>query len=248
MHWKATKIWNGGDCYIIGGGASIAEQFGAPSDLLPATREEFLEFGECLKPLHGQKVIGVNLAAFLGPWVNIGFFADSSSYTEFRGWWDEYPGMKISTAGKFANKDYSSILHLYRNPKTTFSRDEDTIGWKCGNSGAAAVNLAWFLGAERVFLLGFDMQSSEKGYPWWHAGYPDKRQTPTVRQLKKNPNFVIPRMKQEPPYDKHLTNFEELAQECEKEGLEVFNVNPKSKIEAFPKISTKSIFGMAEQE
>lgn len=248
MHWKASKIWDGGDCFIIGGGASLAEQFRTPPDLLPATREEFKQFGDCLKVLHGQKVIGVNLAAFLGPWVNIGFFADSSSYTEFRGWWDEYPGMKISTAGKFSDNKFPSVLHLYRDNKTTFSRNKNAIGWKCGNSGAAAINLAWMLGASRVFLLGFDMQSNKKGQPWWHAGYPDKRQTPSVRQLKKNPNFVIPRVKQEPPFDKHLKNFEELAIETEKVGLEVFNVNPNSRIEAFPKINMKAVFGEPDAE
>ena len=91
MEWQVSKIWSG-VCWIIGGGPSVREQFNIPDSLIPETKEEFIKFGNYLSPIHNDHVIGVNLAAFLGDWVDVAFWGDTNTYLDYKGWFDDCYG------------------------------------------------------------------------------------------------------------------------------------------------------------
>jgi uncharacterized Rossmann fold enzyme len=86
-----------------------------------------------------------------------------------------------------------------------------------GNSGYAAINLAYHLGAKRIVLLGFDMQTNGKE-THWHEGYPSTADTETMARL------MVP-------------NFDTLIDPLEKRKVKVYNASQISKLESFPKIS-----------
>lgn len=237
MEWKVFKIWES-DCWIIGGGTSIAKQFKVPEKLIPEERNEFIEFGKYLSPLHNKKVIGINLAAFLGSWVDVAFWGDSKVYNEFKSWFDDFSGLKVSCNGKFHSNRYRTIMNLYRDVTCPLTKDRSAVSWNAKNSGTAAINLAYHLGAKRVFLLGFDMYNNKEGRSHWHSGYPDKTKTPTKAQLKKGakiPRFDI--KDTEKVFKRHMRNLEALESASKKFGLKIYNVNPNSRIDVFEKIN-----------
>ena len=54
--WTAPRIWDGGECFILGGGPSLAA----------------VDVGQ----LRGRRVIAVNQAYKLGDWIDVLFFGD----------------------------------------------------------------------------------------------------------------------------------------------------------------------------
>ena len=88
------------------------------------------------------------------------------------------------------------------------------------NSGFAAINLAYHLGAKTIFLLGYDMQFKE-GESHWHNGY-------------KIENY-------EKVFKKMIMYFESVVVPLEKHGIDIYNACPDSKIECFTKVSLGDI-------
>ena len=84
------------------------------------------------------------------------------------------------------------------------------------NSGYGAINLAVKLGASKIYLLGYDMQSNAKD-THWHSGY----------ESRHNHNI----------YQKMVKYFENLPSELEKHHVEVYNANPNSTLNVFKKCS-----------
>lgn len=238
MKWAAPKIWNG-DCWIIGGGGSISEQFNIPDTVVPETMEEFKEYGDYLYPIHKNRVIGVNFSAFLGDWVDVAYWGDNDTYTEYKVHFDGYSGLKVSSAGPFAADLHKDIKYLHRDHSNGITKIRKHISWVCKNSGASAINLAYHLGATRIFLLGIDMYHTSEGRVHWHTGYPDKSKTPTLQQLKQGKKH--PRRKPNQSFNRHLIGWSRIAKDAEKLGVEIINVNPKSKVEAFRKMSLKEV-------
>jgi hypothetical protein len=232
MIWRAPEIWDG-DCFVIGGGHSIANTFGVPDDLIPLHQEEFVEFGNYLKPyLKDKHVIGVNLSAFLGDWVDVAYWGDSDTYLQYKSWYDIYSGLKVSSAGKFAVRKYKSIKFLEKNHDKGICTNGKSLTWAGFNSGAAAINLGYCLGAKRIFMLGFDMQSLPNGRVHWHAGYPDKKENFTNKDLVMGK--VPRRSKAIPPYKRQINGFGPVSEDAKKLGLEIINLSPGSKIKEFP--------------
>lgn len=54
--WKAPSMWDGGQCFILGGGPSLTV--------------------EQVESLRGRRVIAVNQAYKLGDWIDVLFFGD----------------------------------------------------------------------------------------------------------------------------------------------------------------------------
>ncbi len=238
MEFKASKIWSG-DCWIIMGGDSIRKQFNIPESLVPLHLPEFRRFGEYLKPIHDQRVIGVNLAAFLGDWVDVAYCGDTKPFNEYRTWFDKFGGLKVSSAGKYKDPKYKSILHMYKDPSAAITQDPTALSWLGKNSGASAINLAYHLGATRIFLLGLDMYDAPSGRIHWHAGYPDASKTPTTAEIKQGK--TIPRIQTKAPYKRHQTAFPEIAKEAKRLGIEIINVNPDSGVLDFPRRSVAQV-------
>ena len=86
------------------------------------------------------------------------------------------------------------------------------------NSGYAAINLAYHLGANRIVLLGFDMHNDGKD-THFHNGYPTRA---AGDHIYKN---------------KFLPGFKELEKGLRVEGVTVFNASPHSQLNEFPKIT-----------
>jgi len=81
------------------------------------------------------------------------------------------------------------------------------------NGGYASINAAYHLGYRRIYLLGYDMGRVE-GQTHWHNGHP-----------RIDPESIYVTMM------KHYANF---AQPLKDAGVEVFNLNPDSKLKVFP--------------
>jgi hypothetical protein len=245
MIWQAPEIWDG-DCFIIGGGHSIAKTFNVPDNLIPLHQEEFVEFGNYLKPyLKDKQIIGVNLSAFLGDWVDVAYWGDSDTYLQYKSWYDNFSGLKVSSAGKFAVDKYKSIKFLEKNHKKGICTNGKSLTWAGFNSGAAAINLGYCLGAKRIFMLGFDMQSLPDGRVHWHAGYPDKKENFTNKDLAMGK--VPKRSKTQPPYKRQINGFGPVAEDAKKLGLEIINLSPGSKIKEFPVASFWDYFEKPEK-
>jgi len=245
MEWQVPKIWSG-TCFIIGGGPSLASQFNVPDGIVPEEREEFLEFGTYLSQIKNEHIIGVNLAAFLGNFVDVAYWGDSDTYSQYKAWFDAFGGLKVSSAGKFADPKYKSIKHLYKEGSIGISQKNDELSWVGKNSGASAINLAVHLGCTKIVLLGFDMQSHTTGRKHWHTGYPDKLYAPSNKDLKEGKTWVPREINPKESYNRHLAGFPEVATDAKKYGIEIINLCPDSMVDQFPKMSVKEYFEWQE--
>jgi hypothetical protein len=89
----------------------------------------------------------------------------------------------------------------------------DAIGWN-GNTGAAAINLALIMGARRIYLLGFDMDSDADALNWYDGN--ERPPTPDMIQQwrEKTESSKLPAFK----------HFEK-----------IINLNPRSCLDCFEK-------------
>lgn len=89
------------------------------------------------------------------------------------------------------------------------------------NSGYGALNLALALGADPVYLLGYDMEGDgQGGQRWWHDGYPEHQ-----------PEAVYMRM---------ITHFNQFAKQIR--GRRVVNLNPRSRLNCFAKMDPAEVW------
>ena len=241
MKWQVPKIWDE-ECWVICGGSSIIDQFNIPAHIIPETKEEFVEFGDFLSPIHNKRCIGVNIAAFLGDWVDVSYWGDSDTYTEYKSWYDKYAGLKISSAGKFDTDLFKDIKYLHKFTDTGFTTDPSLVSWITKNSGGSAVDVAQKLGAKTIYILGLDMYHHPSGRMHWHSGYPAKILTPTKKQL--DAGKPHPRRMPMKSFNRHLKGWDEMAEEAKTLNIEIFNVNPKSEIKAFPRVSLNEALGI----
>jgi len=82
------------------------------------------------------------------------------------------------------------------------------------NSGYGALNLAACLGANPIYLLGFDMRMN-KNQSHWHNGHPNPMRPHVLENFVKY--FKVP------------------AKICKEQGIEVINLCPDSALPYFPK-------------
>lgn len=89
------------------------------------------------------------------------------------------------------------------------------------NSGTCAINLAFQLQPERVFLFGFDMQRGPNKEKHWYPDYP----------------WVSDGGGTKPgTYSDWANDFHEIARQFKEAGIDVFNVSQRSLITNFPRI------------
>lgn len=241
MLWSIPKMWSG-HCWILGGGVSVAEQFNVPKTLIPTTRDEYYEFGSYLEPIMSDHVIGVNVGAFVSDAVDVAFFGDPDTYSDFRAWYDAFGGIKVSGAGKFVEDRYKSIYHVYKDNRHGISHKPDHVSWVAFNSACASISLAYHLGCTEIFLLGIDLYETD-GRVHWHSGYPDKLQTPN----KKNAHKGIPTKELPAPFKKHRENYHFVARDAEKVGIKIWNVSPKSTLDCFEKIDLQTALNLTKK-
>lgn len=172
------------------------------------------------KKLEGRRCIAVNNSYRVAPWAETVFFGDVK-------WWDWHSeellgtGMPISTCcenvklkqhmgkGKYSRIKFYSRDHSKRAGITT--KPGDYVSWN-NSSGAAAISLAYKLGAKKIVLLGFDMRMVD-GQKNWHDDHVEKKHN---------------------PFNRHLKTFPAIAKDARALGLNIYNATPNSAIKQFP--------------
>jgi len=152
--------WRDHRCFIIGGGPSL----------------KGFDFGR----LRGEKVIAINKAFFDVPWADIMFSIDrafldliiSGKFGEnYRQAFESFGGVKL----------WLDIFKSSYPPGIYFVPSAGKIGWTRSlreglfhgqNSGYGALNLALVLGANPIYLLGYDCSRGPGGETHYHDGYP----------------------------------------------------------------------------
>lgn len=227
MLWEIPRIWEGGTCIIIGGGASVPRQFDVPENIIQdvyAGRIGVEAYSPYLASIHNLHIIAVNMAYRLGSWVDCVFFGDNDFLKNQQIEFFAFKGMRITSAPSFLKDDYGNRLRVIERDekkKLGICFEPNKVAWNL-NSGAAAINLAYHFGVKRIILLGFDMKLDGANNQHWHKFYSGA--LTTIGGVMAS----------------HLRSFPVIAKDLE--GIvDIVNCNPDSAIESFPKMNFKDI-------
>ena len=161
--WVVPRLWPGADCYILGGGPSLA--------LVD------------LEKLRGQRTIAVNQAYKVAPWADALFYGDAE-WSRYN--WDglcTFAGLKVTTVREDLGKPAIHVVErIMGTPGICLAAHR--LAWNL-SSGACAMNLAYHFGVRRIILLGFDMHR-ERGDNW-HKDYDSQpyHARPTAQSYRK---------------------------------------------------------------
>ena len=192
--------WKDQRCFIIGGGSSLKD----------------FDFSK----LKGENVIGVNRAFekvdctinfamdyHLHKWITSGRLGP-----EARDKFENYKGYPVWLDS--VGYDYPKGIFIVAGSNKRFLTTSMAEGiGGASNSGYGALNLAVCLGANPIYLLGFDMYGAAGRQAWWHDGYPDKRDDKI--------------------YGVFINDFKMILGELRKREIRVVNLNPKSALKCF---------------
>lgn len=228
-NWFVPNMWEGGECWIIGGGVSLPRQFGVPESIIQKVMNKELTmeaYSDYFKPLHDKNVIGTNVAYLLGNWVSVLYFCDLAFYRENgKQLLEGFKNLKVTDTGNMpASKAYEhrNIKKLRRDTQQGISDYADCLRWN-HNAGGGAINLAFHFGVKRILLLGFDMCADKFGKTHWHSGLPNYR-------ITTDKDFGV-----------FLKSFEFIARDAKIRHIEILNVNPDSALNEFPKVNLKDV-------
>ena len=192
---KVEPMWKGETVYIIGGGTSLN--------------------GFNWNGLVGKKTIAINKAFMTYPKANALYWTDSRFYRWYTNDINNFKGLKYTI--RPCTEYTSDIKVLRKGIKFGLEEPRDRLSHG-NNSGYAAINLAYHLGAKRIILLGYDMKNDgKKGH--FHDGYP------------------VPVTSDKIYRDQFLPGFEILADLLREKNIQIFNASPISNIKCFPKIN-----------
>lgn len=149
-----------------------------------------------------------------------------SDYRVFR--WYQNEILQHQNTLKVTNKpqpDHPAIINLLSTGKHGLEKDPHGVR-DGGNSGYAAINLAYHLGAKKIILLGFDMKTIE-GKSHYHEGY---------EVGKKPDNKMYERLM--------LPSFDSISIALMQAKVKVYNASLESEIKCFQKIHLNQIFSV----
>jgi len=175
-----------------------------------------------LERLKVRRVIGCNDAYLFGrSVVDVVVFGDPKWYHHHKGKPDfiNFSGPKITNSPKL-----EGCVGITWAPRQDRGFAYDAIGWN-GNTGSAAINVALLLGALRIFLVGFDMQVDKDGNSNWHPNLLDKPTEEHYNRYKQGIGSTACQIAAYWP------------------GVEVWNLNPESTMDTFPKTTWEKVFG-----
>ncbi|KKN45612.1 hypothetical protein LCGC14_0681220 [marine sediment metagenome] len=195
MQWQVPRIWQGKEVYIVGGGPSI----------------EKLKVAE----LSGKRIIVANNSYRLFPDAHYCFFMDYHEWyvhhkKELR---ETFKGNLVSCHHKFQQDP--DVLYLASNGSKGLTRKPGGIT-NGNNSGTAAINLAFLLGATTIILIGFDMRMVDGSHNYHNECFRTKSVPEDIYKSSFIPNLAT------------------MAVELEKEGISVQNATPGSALDLFP--------------
>ena len=192
---KVEPIWKNETVYLIGGGTSL-KSFKWNS-------------------LNGKRTIAINKAFFTYPLADALYWTDGRIYAWYKREINKFNGLKFTIRPR---NDYEGEIKVLRKGNTLGleeARDRLAHG---NNSGYAAINLAYLLGAKRIILLGYDMKNDGKS-GHFHDGYP----FPTTGDKVYKTQFI--------------PSFDSLAVALKERKIEVYNASPISALKCFPIIT-----------
>jgi hypothetical protein len=207
--------WKGRSCFMIGGGPSL-------KDFDPSLLDGRLTIGinpPVLERFNPTILYLMDLRAL--NWARQGLYGET-----VRQRFEDYSGLKVFLLLYSANlpPDFY-VLKAFGNFNTSQRRWGMSFAQGLGtgnNSGYAALNLAFLLGADPVYLLGYDMKH-EPDRTHWHAGHP-------VKQTRDQVESFIP-------------HFNRAARFLRRAGRTVINLNPDSALVCFPKKTWEEALG-----
>jgi len=202
------ESWLGKRCFIIGGGESLT--------------------GFDFNKLNDELTISINKAFEFCPNATINYAMDSTFYDKMsRGNYDEiapdlwnkwlsFKGYKVFLT-PMEIKEFGKEVNLVRREwKPSINREDLDDGIYGGiNSATGALTLAVALGANPIYLLGYDMIAKTKTH--WHGGYDRRTLENFNRKLK--------------DYKGELTK---MACYIKEANIDVINLNKDSELECFP--------------
>jgi hypothetical protein len=163
--WFPDPRWEGKPCYIIGGGPSLE--------------------GFCWERLAGEFVLGCNVAFYHGvDIVPVMLFGDAkffSQHEEGLAAYAEAGGWVVTNSSRRGN-NAPGWLRVMKKQLRGLALDG--LGWN-GNTGASAINLALLLGADPIYLLGFDMRVGANGKTNYHNAYNNRPNGKTYQRFRK---------------------------------------------------------------
>jgi len=137
--------------------------------------------------------------------------------------WRSYLGIKVALVPIDYKKFEPDIYLIRRNREEGIYRTLKEGIFPGNNSGFGALMLAILLGANPIYLLGYDFDCSFK-QTHFHTGYQSKSETTDEKvyhdQLTKLESF--------------RKMFEKFAGRIRNLGISVYNLNPNSKLTCFP--------------
>ena len=136
--------------------------------------------------------------------------------------WSGYQGRKMLLSS--AKRNWKSVIEIIKTVKgKQLSLDINQGIYGGTNSGFGGLMLAIALGYKEIYLLGYDFECTD-GKTHWHDGYDNQT-------LKR----------QEAKQKKFMGVFVQFASIIKDEGISVYNLNPNSILECFPKITLQKV-------
>lgn len=134
------------------------------------------------------RVIVVNTTYKLAPWADVLYACDDR-------WWRWERGAPTFTGLKFALTKRSAEWPGVRVLQKTGIEglEVNPVALRTGaNGGYQAMNLAVHLGAARIVLLGYDMQTGDRGREHWHEDHPNRSTSPYATFVRYFGSIVEP--------------------------------------------------------
>lgn len=235
MGWAVPRIWEGGECWIIGGGHSINRQFDIDDNIIAGENigmTPFEEFGDYLSPIHDKKIIGTNMAFRLGPWVSSMIFCDLQFFRAYHKEIHAFHGLKVTDLNNLdpnLSEYGEDILRLRRDNRNGISKNPEVLCWNY-TTGMGAINLALLMGAKRIMLLGYDMQrdvDDVRNYrTHWHGSMALYERPSSLNLFKR--------------WEMRYENFSREINQCFPD-VEILNVNMDSGLNVWPKVQLKDV-------
>ena len=173
MPWKAPPLWEGGECWILGGGPSLPLEFGVPEEIIRDVirgKRSPSEYSPYMAAFHDRHCIAVNNSYMIGDWIEVMHFGDCQWFIPHRNRLARFPGLKTTSCHKFKRKAKDGIKYLSRDHSHGYgiAKDPTEVAWN-QNSGASAISLAHHFRVKRIILVGFDMKAGRSNRTHWHG-------------------------------------------------------------------------------
>lgn len=163
-------------------------------------------------------VVAVNDTYRLAPWADLLWACDGK-------WWEAHAGVPTFGGLKFSLEASAGHWPGVQVLSNTGDRgvELEPTGVRTGkNSGYQAINVAIHLGAKRIGLLGYDMQTLNGQPTHFFGEHP--------RSLRRSS-----------PYAMFRTYFDSLVEPLKALGVEVVNCTRSSALDCFPRLPLESL-------